>query len=163
MLLRLRLTKTGCLIRNLTLSLLRRSLTIYIDNYFTSVPLFTELQAYNFGAVSITRLYKEFLDELIKIKTQYIIKLEWNTHYTLLAIVVQDVLCLAWQDNNIVLALSNIYIVDRTEDFREKIYRRLAKTSTNRRIVRHIFVDKLTKSLSIPCFINDYCSRAEIR
>jgi hypothetical protein len=39
------------------------------------MPLFTELQAYNFSVVSITRLYKEFLDELIKIKTQYI-KLE---------------------------------------------------------------------------------------
>jgi hypothetical protein len=40
------------------------------------MPLFIELRAYNFGAVGITRLYKEFLDELIKIKTQYIIKLE---------------------------------------------------------------------------------------
>jgi hypothetical protein len=27
------------------------------------VPLFIELQAYNFGVVSITRPYKEFLDE----------------------------------------------------------------------------------------------------
>jgi hypothetical protein len=49
---------------------------IYIDNYFTSVPLFTELRAYNFGAIGITHPHKEFLDELIKIKTQYAIKLE---------------------------------------------------------------------------------------
>src|SRR5271155_4280459 len=84
-LLRPGLTKTGCLVRNLALSLPRRHLAIYMDNYFTSVPLFTELQAYNFGAVGITRLHKEFLDELIKIKTQYSTKLEWNT---LLAIVV---------------------------------------------------------------------------
>jgi hypothetical protein len=32
------------------------------------MPLFIELQAYNFGAIKTTRLYKEFLDELIKIK-----------------------------------------------------------------------------------------------
>jgi hypothetical protein len=56
------------------------------------MPLFTELQACNFSAISITRLYKEFPDELVKIKTQYATKLEWNT---LLAIVVQDMLCLA--------------------------------------------------------------------
>jgi hypothetical protein len=124
-----------------------------MDNYFTSVPLFSELRACNFGAVGTTRPHKEFPDELVKIKTQYATKLEWNT---LLATVVQDVLCLAWQDNNIVLALSNIHTVNRTEDFREKVRRRPAKTSTNGRIVRHIFADEPTKTLSIPCFIDDY-------
>jgi hypothetical protein len=63
------LTKTGCLVRNLALSLPRRCLAIYIDNYFTSVPLFTELRACNFGVVGTTRPHKEFLDKLIKIKT----------------------------------------------------------------------------------------------
>jgi hypothetical protein len=126
---------------------------IYMDNYFTFVPLFTELRACNFGVVGITRPHKEFPDELVKLKTQYAIKLEWNT---LLAAVVQDVLCLAWQDNNIVLALSNILTVDKAEDFREKVRKRPVKTSINGRIVRHIFADELTKSLSIPCFIDDY-------
>jgi hypothetical protein len=68
----------------------------------------------------------------------------------------RDVLCLAWQDNNIVLALSNIYTIDRTEDFCEKVCKRPAKTSINTRIVQHIFVDEPTKSLSIPRFIDDY-------
>jgi hypothetical protein len=40
------------------------------------MPLFIELRACNFGVVNITRLYKEFLDELIKIKIQYAIKLK---------------------------------------------------------------------------------------
>jgi hypothetical protein len=95
------------------LSLPRQQLAIYMDNYFTSVPLFIELRAYNFGAVGTTYLHKDFPEELIKIKALYTTKLEWNT---LLAIVVQDILCLDWQDNNIVLALSNIYTVDKTED-----------------------------------------------
>jgi hypothetical protein len=75
-LLRPGLTKTGCLIQNLALSLPQRHLTIYMDNYFTSMPLFTELQARNFGAVGITRPHKEFPDKLVKLKTQYTTKLE---------------------------------------------------------------------------------------
>jgi hypothetical protein len=70
--------------------------------------------------------------------------------------VVQDTLCLAWQDNSIVLALSNIHTVDKAEDFRAKERRRPAKTSTNGRIVRDVFGDLLIKELKIPCFINDY-------
>jgi hypothetical protein len=70
--------------------------------------------------------------------------------------VVQDTLCLAWQDNNIVLALSNIYTVDKVVDFREKVRRRPIKTSTSRRMIRKVFTDKPTKSLLIPCFIDDY-------
>ena len=104
-----------------------------MDNYFTSVPPFQELRACEYGAVGTTQPHKEFPDELIKIKTQFAKKLEWNT---LLASVVQDVLCLAWQDNNIVLAMSNIHTVDKTEDFRMKVRRR---TSTNRQIVRQSF------------------------
>jgi hypothetical protein len=70
--------------------------------------------------------------------------------------VVQDILCLAWQDNNIVLALSNIYTVDKVDDFREKIRRRPAKTSISGRMIRKVFADEPTKSLLIPCFIDDY-------
>ena len=73
------LTNTGCLVRNLALSLLRRYLTIYLDNYFTSVPLFSELRAYNFGAIGTTRLHKEFPLELSVIKNRYAKKLDWNT------------------------------------------------------------------------------------
>jgi len=69
---------------------------------------------------------------------------------------VDNTLCLAWQDNNIVLALSNIHTVNRIEDFREKVCKRLIKTSTNGRIIRQIFTDEPTKSLSIPCFIDYY-------
>ena len=147
------LTKTGCLVRNLALSLPRRHLTIYMDNYFTSIPLFTELRSCQFGAVGTTRPHKEFPKELSEIKNRFATKLSWNT---LLVIVVQDTLCLAWQDNNIVLALSNIHTVHKIDDFREKIRKRPAKTSTNGRIVRTIFGDSPTKELRIPCFIDDY-------
>jgi hypothetical protein len=53
------ITKTVCLVRNLALSLLCHRLAIYMDNYFTSVPLFTEIETCEFGAIGITRSYKE--------------------------------------------------------------------------------------------------------
>jgi len=147
------LTKTGCLVRNLALSLPRRHLTIYMDNYFTSIPLFTELRSCQFGAVSTTRPHKEFPKELSEIKNRFATKLSWNT---LFAVVVQDTLCLAWQDNNIVLALSNIHTVHKVDDFREKIRKRSARISINGRIVCIVFRDLPIKELRIPYFINDY-------
>jgi hypothetical protein len=46
--------------------------------------------------------------------------------------------------------------VDKAGDFVEKVRKRLAKTSTNGRIVRRVFGDDYTKNLQIPCFIDDY-------
>jgi hypothetical protein len=91
----------------------RRYIAIYIDNYFTLVPLFIELRACKFSVVGTTRLYKAFLDSLLIIKKQFRKKLPWNI---LITAVKQDILCLAWQDNNIVLGLSNIYTMDKVED-----------------------------------------------
>jgi hypothetical protein len=153
MILYLTLTNTGSLVRNLALSLLCYYLIIYLDNYFTSVPLFTELRACKFGIVGTMRPYKLFPQELLAIKNRFATKLEWNT---LLAVVVQDMLCLAWQDNSIILALSNIHTVDKADDFRVKERKRPAKTSINGRIVREVFGEMPIKELQIPSFINNY-------
>jgi hypothetical protein len=59
-------------------------------------------------------------------------------------------------NNNIILALSNIYIIDKAKDFREKVKKRLAKTFTNSRIVRQVFGNNYRKELQIPCFIDNY-------
>jgi len=148
-----KLTNTGCIVRTLALSLLRRYLTIYLDNYFTSIPLFSELRTCNFSTVRTTRAYAEFPRGLIALKDRFRKKLEWNT---LVTAVIQDVLCLAWQDNNIVLSLSNVYTMDKADNFRERVRKRLAKTLTNGRIIRKVFRDNYIKELSIPYFINDY-------
>jgi hypothetical protein len=50
-------------------------MAIYIDNYFTLVPLFVELQACKFGIVGITRPYKAFLNSLLIIKKRFAKKL----------------------------------------------------------------------------------------
>jgi hypothetical protein len=50
-----------------------------MDNFFTSIPLFSELRACKFGAVGTTRPYKDFPQELSVLKERFSIKLEWNT------------------------------------------------------------------------------------
>lgn len=67
-----------------------------------------------------------------ELKEQFAIKPKWNT---LLGVVVQDTPCLAWQDNNIIPALSNLYIANQVEDSREKARKRFAKTLINGRLV----------------------------
>jgi hypothetical protein len=146
------LTNTGALVRSLVATLPRTSITIYMDNYFTSVPLFQSLRACNYGAVGTTRPHSKFPEALAKLKKEGF-KLEWNT---LLAQVVDDTLCLAWQDNNIVLALSTIHTVHTANDFVARQRKRPAKTSTSARIVRIVFGDCPTKELLIPIFIDDY-------
>ena len=84
-----------------------------MDNYFTSIPLFEELRLCQFGAVGTTRPYSELPLEMKEIKDRFSKRLVWNT---LLAKVVQNTLCLAWQDNNIVLALSNVHTVHTAKD-----------------------------------------------
>jgi hypothetical protein len=73
---RTRDTKTSYLIRNLAFFFLRRCLTIYIDNYLTSIALFLELYTCEFGVIGIIRLYKEFLEKLKQLKDQFATKLE---------------------------------------------------------------------------------------
>ena len=124
-----------------------------MDNYFISIPLFTKLQACKFGVIGTTHPHKELPAGFKVLKTQFAIKLEWNTLFTK---VVNNTLYLAWQDNNIVLALSNIHTVYTIKDFHKKVKRRPTKTSTNKKIVQQVFSNASTKELRIPCFINNY-------
>ena len=74
------LTNTGSLVRALINTLPRNSLTIYMDNYFTSVPLFSSLRSNNFGAIGTTRPLDKFPSELAQLKKDNMAsKLEWNT------------------------------------------------------------------------------------
>jgi len=105
------------------------------------------------GAVGTTRPHQDFPLGLKELKERFSTKLAWNT---LLAKVVNDTLCIAWQDNNIVLALSNAHAVHRLENFRDKVRKRPGKTSRNGQIVRQVFGEEPIKSLQIPSIIDDY-------
>jgi hypothetical protein len=54
------------------------------------------------------------------------------------------------------LTLSNIYIINKADNFKERVRKYLIKTLINGRIIRKVFKDKYTKDLLIPRFINNY-------
>ena len=62
------------------------------------------------------------------------------------------VLCLAWQDNNIVLLLSTIHSPELYITTKRK---RPSATSTNAAIARAPFGDKIIKEFEIPTTIDD--------
>jgi hypothetical protein len=72
-----------------------------------------ELRVCEFSAVGTTRPHAEFPAGMKELKERFSKKLDWNT---LIAKVVQNTLCLAWQDNNIVLALSNVHTAYTIKD-----------------------------------------------
>ena len=86
------LTNTGALVRALVATLPRTRIMIYLDNYFTSIPLFFSLCTKQYSAVGTTRPHALFPTALLILKKEGK-KLDWNT---LLGQVVEDILCLAW-------------------------------------------------------------------
>lgn len=150
------LTKTGQMVYELVQTLPKDNKTydLYLDNYFTSVNLFKALREIQVGACGTTRPHKEFPNLLKKLKDlgSYI------PYHKVCAIPVNDVLCVAWQDNNIVLALTTIHTVDQTDDYIERTRRRPQKTSTNGPLVHKEFGEQAVKNMPIPRFIDDYNS-----
>jgi hypothetical protein len=67
---------------------------IYIDNYFTLIPLFSMLRKENIGAARTTRpLGTDFPTLLIVLRKNWSKKLDWGTT---IADIVNDVLCIGW-------------------------------------------------------------------
>ena len=67
---------------------------LYLDNYFTSVPLFSMLCAENIGAVGTTRPSGTgFPALLIILHQKFSNKLDWGT---ICAVEVDGVFCLGW-------------------------------------------------------------------
>ena len=77
----------------------------------------------------------------------------WNTLYSW---VINDTLCVAWQDNNIVLFLTTIHSASGLYSYVERIRKAPSTTSTNAAHARVPFEGSAIKVLSIPQFIDDY-------
>ena len=127
---------------------------IYIDNYFTSIPLFSILRKENIGAAGTTRASGiDFPALLTVLRKNWSTKLNWGTT---VANDVDNVLYINWQDNNFVLGLSIVYIVHETSSWVSSERNRPSTTSTNASITREIFGDLPFILLEILTFINDY-------
>ena len=122
-----------------------------MNNYFTSVPLFKLLREHGYGACGTTRpTSKDFPSQLQQLRKDSSSSIPWGKTY---AMVVDNVLCLSWQDNNLVLTLSTVHYPTNVI---ERLRKRPKKTSTNAGIVLKVFDDDVTKKLPIFIFINDY-------
>ena len=90
--------------------------TIYLDNLFTSIQLFRELKVVGIGVCGTTRANSspDFPNVLHLLKEKYGHVLPWGT---LVAIPVDEVLCLGWIDNNTVLSLSTVHTVNKVADY----------------------------------------------
>jgi hypothetical protein len=120
-----------------------------MNSYFNSVALFNHLYDRRYGACGTARPTSG-LPSLLQELRDHAKGLPWGTLY---ALPVSNVLCLAWQDNNIVLGLSTLHSAD---SFVLSRRRRPGKTSTNAVIARRVFDEEVIKELEIPIFINDY-------
>src|SRR5580700_1911509 len=153
--LRPELTATGSMVYHLVKCLPKLS-KVYLDNYFTSIPLFRLLRKEGYGLCGTTRPFSggsEFPTLLKEIKQFHTNSMQFHQ---LIAIAVPDVLCFAWQDNNIVLAMSTIHTIHTSQDFVEKVRRRPTKTSTNGAIAWKAFGDNPCLAMPIPRIFDDY-------
>jgi hypothetical protein len=127
---------------------------LYLDNYSTSIPLFSTLQKENIGAAGTRRPSgTDFPALLIVLRRNWPSKLEWGTT---IADIVDDVLCIGWQDNNFVLGLSTVHTVHEASSWVTSKRNRPSETSTNAITAREVFGDLPFMNLDIPAFINDY-------
>ncbi len=130
--------------------------TIYLDNLFTSTQLFRELKVVGIGACGTTRANSspDFPNMLHLLKEKYGHVLPWGT---LVAIPVDEVLCLGWIDNNTVLSLSTVHTVNKVADHVKRWRRRPQQTSSNATNARKPFNGKGPRAeLAIPRYIDEY-------
>jgi len=125
---------------------------IYMDNYFTSIPLFRHLRDHGLGAAGTTRANRPDFPSTLTISKDITKRiLEWNY---LSGVVVNGVCAVLWQDNNTVLFLTTIH------NLRQLVLsnrRKPKKTSTNASAARKPFAThEHKKLLPIPALVDDY-------
>ena len=122
------LNQTGCLVYHLVTQLLyqRFSYNIYMDNYFTNVPLFQYFRQIGIGACGTVRKTASGFPKELKMDKN--VKLDWDVRS---GIVINGVLAIFWQDNGPVTMLSTIHGLLGEEWEIERERRRPRETSTN--------------------------------
>jgi|SRR6266536_912597 len=127
---------------------------IYLDNYFTSIPLFSMLRKENIGVAGIIRSSGiDFPVLLIVLRKNWLIKLDWGTT---VAEIIDNVFYIGWQHNNFVLGLFIVYTVHELSSWVELERNRSSKILINSAIIWKVFGDLPLMSLDIPTWVDDY-------
>ncbi|CAG8823756.1 24211_t:CDS:2, partial [Dentiscutata erythropus] len=83
-----------------------KAFDIYMDNFFTSINLFSYMRKNGYGGCGTVRTNTSKFPTCLKLKKSQ--KLEWDT---LSGVVVDDVLAVFWMDNGPVTMLTTIHEV----------------------------------------------------
>ncbi|KAI3655789.1 hypothetical protein MP638_005583 [Amoeboaphelidium occidentale] len=127
---------------------------IYMDNYFTSVKLFSKLRSEGIGACGTVRASSgNFPPSLRGVRDQRGLRAEWGK---LGGVVVNDVMVAAWVDNNIVYMLSTIHTIHKPADHVEVPRKRPRENSNNSATRNDLFGENAVLPLKIPKIIYDY-------
>ncbi|CAG8794674.1 14219_t:CDS:2, partial [Dentiscutata erythropus] len=146
------INKVGCQVYHLISQLPKnKAFDIYMDNFFTSINLFSYMRKNGYGGCGTVRSNTLKFPAFLKIKKSK--KIEWDT---LSGAVVDDVLVVFWMDNGPVNMLTTIHEITGEESRVERERRRPRTTSTNANKVRSVFGDASKKILPIPAVIDDY-------
>ena len=125
---------------------------IYMDNFFTNVPLLRALLHEDIGAIGTVRpTSAEFPSSLNINKDEARKSLSWN--HLCGDVVDENILVLLWQDNNSVLLMSTIHDPSSYTIVRR---RKPRATSTNAVKAREPFGPAHELNLPIPSIIDDY-------
>ena len=128
-----------------------RPFNVYMDNYFSSIPLFNHLRKHKIGACGTVRINSMKFPKELKVPKNA--RLDWDTTS---GKVVDGVLAILWMDNAPVTMLTTIHELEGDEWRVAKTRRRPRETSTNGATVRRVFGDMPVKELPIPKVIDDY-------
>lgn len=125
---------------------------IYMDNFFSNIPLFKHLRDLKIGACGTARINSRQFPASLKVDKKA--KYDWDT----LSDVVVDntVLAVVWVDNAPVPMLSTIHKITGSEARVRRLRFCPRTTSSNYDKVREIFKGQHSAFLDIPAIINDY-------
>ena len=119
---------------------------LYMDNGFSTIPLFQKLQEHKIGACGTTRVNGIGFPAALEKK----VFREWNT---IDGCSVDGVLCFQWMDNNIVRMLTTVH---HWNEVTRSLRQRPRNTSTNATMVLKAFGGRDQASFFIPTTIDDY-------
>ena len=131
------LGETSAMVFKLALDTLSTGTILFMDNYFTTPELAEALMKRGIAVCGTMKLNRRDLPKLLVEMKQVFAR---DIPYGVLAAVVQNnVLMVAWQDNNLVLGLTTAYGIREIDDAVFKKRKRPSKTSTNARVVLPAF------------------------
>ena len=149
------ITYTGSIVLHLALQLpyKRNPFNLFMDNYFSSIPLYTWLRKRNIGACGTVRPASKGFPKEFKLPRNP--GLEWNFQSGKIVGEDKDVLAAIWMDNGPVTFLTTIHGIG--EDWQvTKNRKRPRKTILNAGHVEGLFRESGQRVLEIPHLVNDY-------